>query len=50
MQYDLFISYSRQDNLNNRVTELKEKIEAEYFEFAKETIKLQPWIGKLNQD
>ncbi|GEM_PF-6601574 len=30
MQYDLFISYSRRDNLTNRVTELKEKIEAEY--------------------
>ena len=27
MQYDLFISYSREDNLTNRVTELKEKIE-----------------------
>ncbi len=29
MQYDLFISYSRKDNLTNRVTELKEKIETE---------------------
>jgi len=39
MQYDLFISYSREDNLTNRVTELKEKIEADYLEFAKEELK-----------
>jgi len=39
MQYDLFISYSRKDNLTGRVTELKEKIEAEYLEFAKEELK-----------
>ncbi|MEI6436730.1 MAG: toll/interleukin-1 receptor domain-containing protein, partial [Bacteroidota bacterium] len=38
MQYDLFISYSRKDNLTYRVTELKEKIEAEYFGFAKEEL------------
>ena len=39
MPYDLFISYSRKDNANNRVTELKEKIEFEYLEFAKEELK-----------
>lgn len=39
MQYDLFISYSRKDNLTGRVTELKDKIEAEYLEFAKEELK-----------
>lgn len=39
MQYDLFISYSRKDNVNYRVTELKEKIETEYLEFAKEELK-----------
>jgi tetratricopeptide (TPR) repeat protein len=39
MHYDLFISYSRKDNSNNRVTELKEKIESEYLEFAKEELK-----------
>ena len=35
MPYDLFISYSRLDNVNNRVTELKEQIENDYLEFAK---------------
>jgi len=39
MQYDLFSSYSRKDNLTNLVTELKERIEAEYLEFAKEELK-----------
>jgi hypothetical protein len=39
MPYDLFISYSRKNNLTNRVTELKEKIEVEYLEFAKEELK-----------
>jgi len=39
MQYDLFISYSRKDNIINRVTELKEKIEIEYLEFTKEELK-----------
>jgi len=39
MQYDLFISYSRKDNLTNRITELKEKIEAEYLDFTKEELK-----------
>ena len=38
MPYDLFISYSREDNKNNRVTELKEKIEAEYVEFTGEEL------------
>lgn len=40
MPYDLFISYSRKDNLTNRVTELKGKIEVEYHEFAKGELKL----------
>lgn len=39
MQYDLFISYSRKDNLTDRVTELKEKIEADYLIFANEELK-----------
>jgi tetratricopeptide (TPR) repeat protein len=39
MQYDLFISYSRKDNAANRVTELKEKIEADYLAFANEELK-----------
>lgn len=38
MPYDLFISYSRRDNENNRVTELKEQIEKDYLEFAKEPL------------
>jgi len=38
MKYDLFISYSREDNKNGRVTELIERIEAEYLEFAKEEL------------
>jgi len=38
MPYDLFISYSRRDNANNRVTELKNQIETDYLEFAKEPI------------
>jgi hypothetical protein len=35
MPYDLFISYSRKDNVNNRVAKLKSKIENDYLEFAK---------------
>lgn len=38
MPFDLFISYSRKDNLNNRVTELKNQIEADYLEFTKEPL------------
>lgn len=38
MPYDLFISYSRRDNENNRVTELKNQIENDYLEFAKEPL------------
>jgi tetratricopeptide (TPR) repeat protein len=38
MPYDLFISYSRCDNVNNRVTELKNQIETDYLEFAKEPL------------
>lgn len=36
MQYDLFISYSRKDNISCRVSELKERIEADYLAFANE--------------
>lgn len=39
MDYDLFISYSRKDNLTNRITELKAKIEADYLAFANEELK-----------
>ena len=38
MPYDLFIIYSRRDNVNNRVTELKNQIESDYLEFAKEPL------------
>lgn len=38
MPFDLFISYSRRDNVNNRVTELKNQIESDYLEFAKEPL------------
>ena len=38
MPYDLFISYSRKDNINNRVTELKNQIEADYLEFTKKPL------------
>jgi hypothetical protein len=38
MPYDLFISYSRKDNLTNRVTELKNQIETDYLEFTKEPL------------
>jgi hypothetical protein len=38
MPYDLFISYSRRNNANNRVTELKTQIESDYLEFAKEPL------------
>ena len=34
MLYDLFISYSRRDNGQGRVTELKERIEADHRQFA----------------
>jgi hypothetical protein len=38
MPHDLFISYSRRDNANNRVTDLKTQIESDYLEFAKEPL------------
>lgn len=38
MPYDLFISYSRRDNLTDRVTELKSQIEADYLEFTTEPL------------
>lgn len=34
MPYDLFISYSRKDNGNHRITELKDRIAADYLEFS----------------
>ena len=34
MPFDLFISYSRRDNLEGRITALKEHIEEGYREFA----------------
>jgi hypothetical protein len=34
MSYDLFISYSRRDNALGRITELKNRIKADYREFA----------------
>lgn len=39
MQYDIFISYSRKDNANGRVAELKKQIEADYRAFANEELK-----------
>jgi len=38
MQYDHFISYFRKHIDNNRVTELKNQIESDYLEFAKEPL------------
>ena len=38
MPYDIFISYSRRDNAQGRVTELKERIEADYRAFAGEEL------------
>lgn len=38
MKYDIFISYSRKDNENGRITELKNQIEKDYFEFTKEKL------------
>ena len=34
MPYDLFISYSRRDNTQGRITELKQQIEADYPAFV----------------
>src|SRR5437899_2536702 len=34
MPYDLFISYSRRDNAQGRITELKERIEADHRQFV----------------
>jgi hypothetical protein len=39
MPYDLFISYSRRDNASGRITELKQRIEADYRAFAKEDLR-----------
>ncbi len=33
MKNELFFSYCRKDNLSNRVTEHKDKIEAEYLKY-----------------
>lgn len=38
MKYDLFISYSRLDDQNSRVTEFKTLIEREYYEFTNESL------------
>jgi hypothetical protein len=38
MPYDLFISYSRQDNNNRQITSLKEQIENDYQTFAGEKL------------
>lgn len=38
MPYDLFISYSCKDKVNNRVTELKNQIETDYLELTKEPL------------
>jgi tetratricopeptide (TPR) repeat protein len=37
--YDLFISYSRRDNETNRITELKQRIETDYLQFAGDPLK-----------
>ena len=34
MDYDIFISYARQDNQQGRVTELKQQLEADYRAFT----------------
>ena len=39
MPYDLFISYSRKDNQNHRITELKDRIAADYLEFSGEELR-----------
>jgi hypothetical protein len=39
MPYDIFISYSRRDNKGGRITELKQRIEADYRKFAKEELR-----------
>jgi len=38
VSHDLFISYSRRDNQANRITELKERIEADYLAFTGEPL------------
>jgi len=38
MPYDIFISYSRRDNQTHRITELKERIEADYRTFSGEEL------------
>jgi len=39
MPFDLFISYSRRDNQQGRITELKQRIEADYLGFGKEELR-----------
>ncbi|MGI6356824.1 MAG: hypothetical protein GX937_12150 [Lentisphaerae bacterium] len=39
MPYDIFISYSRRDNEGGRITELKQRIEANYREITKEELR-----------
>ncbi|MFH0736477.1 MAG: toll/interleukin-1 receptor domain-containing protein [bacterium] len=40
MPYDIFISYARKDNINGRVTELKEQIEKQYAQNAGTNLKI----------
>ena len=42
MPYDLFISYSRRDNAQGRVTQLVERIQADFAAFA--GLPLQPFF------
>ncbi len=39
MPYDVFISYSRKDNQNHRITELKDRIAADYLAFSDEQLR-----------
>ena len=44
MPYDLFISYSRKDNRNHRITELKDRIAADYDRIAADSDVMQDYI------
>jgi len=48
MPYDLFISYSRRDNQQSRITELKEQIEADYREFSGEELNCFFDVSEIN--
>jgi len=45
---DLFISYSRRDNETGRITELKERIEADYLEFTGEPLQCFFDVGSIH--